>query len=224
MPFPQQQNGFDRTPLAVAASTRYSRPSPKVFVRSSTWLYVAVKPLVKPKSAAPYDVFLFVGAILLLGGIFFVHHVYGDVLPSWFIVAVPVLLIIIFSRLLAVPSSPSLPQIRRPQAVVADVENIGRRFTRYHSRLCPDLRLRSLQRNISGPGAALPAIYDKALKLRDFSGVVKTDAKGMRRLMERKGIELRAGNATRRRRGRSRKGRRRRMIRKQAQTWARPSI
>ncbi|KAH8112503.1 hypothetical protein DFH11DRAFT_497772 [Phellopilus nigrolimitatus] len=91
------------------------------FVRSwsrSIWLHVAVKPLVRPKSTAPCDVFallviLFVGAILLLGGIFFVHHVYGDILPSWLIVAVyalnlaavPVLLIISFSRPLAATSS-----------------------------------------------------------------------------------------------------------------------
>ncbi|KAH8103640.1 hypothetical protein DFH11DRAFT_1734778 [Phellopilus nigrolimitatus] len=72
-----------------------SRSPPKASVQSLsyfTWLYVAVKPLVKPTSTPPYDVFalflvLFVDAILMLGGMFFVHCVSGDALPSWLMVA-----------------------------------------------------------------------------------------------------------------------------------------
>ncbi|KAH8109668.1 hypothetical protein DFH11DRAFT_1843160 [Phellopilus nigrolimitatus] len=87
-------------------------------ILSLTWLYAAVKPLVKPVTTPPYDLFAlfivhFVGAVLLLGGVFFDHHVYGDALPSRLIVAAyalnltaaSVLLIVVFSRPLAAPSS-----------------------------------------------------------------------------------------------------------------------
>jgi hypothetical protein len=88
------------------------------FFFAFSWLYVIVKASVKPTIAPPYDLFMlflvhFVGAVIMLGGILFDHALYKDDLPPrvqlvGLIVNVVVsfmLVVIIFSRPLAVPSA-----------------------------------------------------------------------------------------------------------------------
>lgn len=83
-----------------------------------SWLYASIKPIFKPKTTPHYDLFALyivhiLGAILVFGGVFFDHDVFGDPLPKKHVialyalnlVAVASLLLITLSRPLAVPSA-----------------------------------------------------------------------------------------------------------------------
>ncbi len=83
-----------------------------------TWVYAAIKPILKSKVAPSYDlialyVLHLIGAILMLGGALYEHKVYFEPLPppailaaySLNLAAVITLLFAMFSRPVAMPSS-----------------------------------------------------------------------------------------------------------------------
>ena len=84
---------------------------------STTWIFAAVKPMVKPTITAPFDLFVlyvahFLGAVLTIGRIIFDHQIYGVPLPPTLfvaayilnLVAIVFLILIVLSRPVGVPS------------------------------------------------------------------------------------------------------------------------
>lgn len=82
-----------------------------------SWLYAAVRPILRPTATPPYDLLMFyflesISAVVRFASVFFKHDVYGDPLPNTLtlvtvclnIVAILLLIIVVMSMPLAVPS------------------------------------------------------------------------------------------------------------------------
>jgi hypothetical protein len=127
------------------------------FILALTWIYVSVRPILRPSSTPPYDLFaLFVihlvMGVLMLGGVLYAHHVLAAPQPGRLsmlglvgnLVGVIVGLVVVINIPMAVPSS----RVKKEDIVCSSLDNVCLCVVYVSNSLCVYVGSRRIARGL----------------------------------------------------------------------------